>query len=116
MKLVIFHLKHLIRHLPDHIGWLYSRTMLSIPVHVLSIRWIGGGCFVIVGQREEGKLQIGSQVLSIHSLGPHHRPLPSVGWFDQPKLLSHSQIDYKRGQGFSMAEVQQLSFRDSMQI
>ena len=39
----------------------------------------------------------------------------SVGWLDQPKLFSHSQIEGKLGQGLGMAEVQQLSSRDSMQ-
>ena len=32
--------------------------MLSIPVHVRSIGWIGGGCLVIVGHRGEGELDI----------------------------------------------------------
>ena len=89
--------------------------MLSIPVHVPSIRWIGGGCLAIKGHRGEGELQIGSQLVPIHSLGTHNRPLPSLGWLDQPKLFSHSQIDGKRGHGLGMVEVEQLSFRDSMQ-
>ena len=69
--------------------------MLSIPVHVRSMRWICGGCFVIIGHGVEGELQLGAQHI------PHH----SLGLVDQPKLFSHTQIDGKRRQGLSLVAV-----------
>lgn len=115
MKLIIFHLKHLIRHRRVHIDGLHSRKMLSNPVHFPSKRWTHRLCLVIVAHSGEGELEIGSQLVPIQSLGTHHRALPSCGRFDEPKLFSHPQMDGKRCQGLGLGEVQQLSFTDSRQ-
>ena len=92
MKLVIFHLKHLIRHPPRHLCGLYSRIMRSIPVHVRSIGWTGGGCLVIVGHRGEGELQIGSQLVPFTPWGPITDPFLPWGGSINPKFSATARL------------------------
>ena len=49
MKALILHLIHLVHQLPGQISRLRPGIMLSLPVHVRSIRWIRGVCCIFIG-------------------------------------------------------------------